>query len=75
MSDNLVIEMLRGIRGGQMEMQAELREQRARIAAIARTMAHIERDNAEHRAGINGRFDRILDRLERIERRLDLREA
>ena len=75
MSDNLVLELLRAIRGDIAEIRTEQREQRGRLAAIERSLAHIERDGAEARAEVGGRFDRILDRLDRIERRLDLAEA
>ena len=71
-TDNLVLEMLRAIRGDIAEMRAEQREQRARIGAIERAVAHLEREQAELRAEIGARFDRVLDRLDRIERRLDL---
>ena len=67
--------MLRAIRGDITEMKAEQREQRGRLAAIERSLAHIERDGAEQRAEIGSRFDRILDRIEKIERRFDLRDA
>ena len=71
-TDNLVLEMLRAIRGDIAEMRVEQREQRARIGAIERAVAHLEREQAELRAEIGARFDRVLDRLDRIERRLDL---
>jgi hypothetical protein len=75
MSDNLVLELLRAIRADMAEMRTEQREQRGRLGAIERALAHIERDGAEHRAELGGRFDRILDRLDRIERRLGLVDA
>ncbi len=46
MSDNVVLEMLRAIRGDITEMKAEQRKQRGRLAAIERSLAHIERDGA-----------------------------
>ncbi|MGL4962761.1 MAG: hypothetical protein ACRC67_16135 [Inquilinus sp.] len=67
--ENLVIELLRAVRADVAEMRSEQREQRVRLAAIERHLAHLERDGAEFRAEIGGRFDRIHDR---IERRLDL---
>lgn len=73
--DSLELELLRSIRGDVAEMRAEQREQRGRLGAIERSLAHIKRDGAELRAETSGRFDRVLDRLERIERRLDLRDA
>ena len=75
MSDNLVLELLRAIHGDISELKSEQREQRGRLAAIEQSLSHIERDGAEQRAEIGGRFDRLLDRLEKIERRLDLRDA
>jgi hypothetical protein len=72
---DLVLEHLKAIRGDIAEIRAEQREQRGRIGAIERTLAHLERDGAETRAETGGRFDRILDRLERIERRLDIVSA
>ena len=75
MSDNLVLELLRAIRADIAELRTEQREQRGRIAAMERSLAHIERDGAEQRAELGGRFDRVLDRLDRIERRLDLTDA
>jgi hypothetical protein len=73
--DNLVIEHLSAIRTELREVRDEQPEQRVRLVAIERTVAHIERDNAEFRAEIGGRFDRIHDRLDRIESRLELSPA
>jgi hypothetical protein len=57
------------------ENTKELREQRTRLAATERSLAYIKREFAELRAAVGGRFDRVYDRLELIERRLDLRDA
>ena len=70
--ENLTLELLRAIRSDMSEMRTEQREQRGRLGAIERSLSHIERDNAEGRAEIGIRFDRILDRLDRIDRRLEL---
>ena len=75
MSDNLALELPRALRGGIAELRTEQREQRGRLGAIERSLAHIGREAAEQRAELGGQFDRILDRLETIERRLDLRVA
>ncbi len=75
MSDNLVLDILRAIRGDITEVRAEQREQRGRLAAIERSLSHIEREGAEQRAETGGRFDRVLDRLDRIEARLELRDV
>ena len=71
-TEPLVIELLRAVRADVAEMRSEQHEQRVRLAAIERHLAHLERDGADFRAEIGGRFDRIHDRLDRIERRLDL---
>lgn len=75
MSDNLVLEMLRAMRADMGELGAELREQRGRLGAIERLLAHLEREGAEQRAEMGGRFDRIHDRLDRIDRRLEPKDA
>ncbi len=72
---NLVLELLRAIRGDMAEMRAEQREHRTRLGAIARSLAHVERDGAESRAELRTRLDRIHDRLDGIEGRLTLTEA
>ncbi len=80
--DNLVLELLRAMRGDMAEMRTEQREQRGRFVAIERSLSHIEPELAhvgsevsEPRVEFGGRFDRVLDRMERIEHRLDLRDA
>ena len=45
-------------------------EQRGRLRAIERSLAYVGRDSAEQRAACSGRFERVPDWLERIERRL-----
>ena len=74
MSDtpNLVLGHLRAIREELREVRVEQREQRSRLGAIERTLAHLERDGAESRAEIGVRFDRVLDRLERLDRVLEI---
>jgi hypothetical protein len=75
MSDTLGLEHLRAIRTDLHEVRAERREQRTRLGAIERILAHVERDNAECRAEAGVRFDRVHDRLDPIERRLQLAPA
>ena len=79
---NLVLDLLRAIGGDIGDMRAEQKEHRNRLAAMDRTfthaqrsLAHVETELAELRAEFGGRFDRVLDRLDRIERRLELRDA
>jgi hypothetical protein len=70
-----MLEQLQAILGDLREVRDEQREQRVCLAAIERTVAHIERDNAEFRAEIGGRFDRVHDRMDHIECRLELSPA
>lgn len=63
-TDNLVLELLRAIRATLDQHTDELREIRGRLG------------NLEHQyAGLSTRFDRMDERLARVERRLDLIEA
>jgi tetrahydromethanopterin S-methyltransferase subunit G len=70
-----ILEHLRAIREDLREVRAEQREQRTRLVAIERLIGHVESEQAELRVELNARFDRVTDRLDRIERRLDLTEA
>jgi hypothetical protein len=74
-SDNLVLEHLRAIRSELREVRGEQTERRMRIGAIERSMARVEVEQAELRAEFGSRFDRVLDRLDRIERRLEIAPA
>lgn len=67
--ENLTLELLRAIRS---DMSGMRTEQRGWLGATERSLAHLERDSTERWAEAGGRFDRILDRLDRIERRLEL---
>lgn len=78
MSDNLMLDHLRAIRAELRELRIEQKEQRARIAAIEwtlvdllRSFAAIKGEEVGLRAEFSGRFDRVLDRLDTIDRRLD----
>ena len=75
MSDNLVLEHLRAIRSELREVRNEQTEQHIRIGAIERSMARVEVEQAELRAGFGRRFDQVLDRLDRISRRLEIAPA
>lgn len=73
-TENLVLEILRGIRADLTDLRTEtregLREVRSRLAAI-------EHQGAGHTldaANVHARYDEILRRIERIERRLELSE-
>jgi len=61
--DNLVLEHLRHIRGAVDDTREDMREVKSRLGLLEQQYAII-----------SGRLDRLTDRVERIERRLDLVE-
>ena len=72
MGDNIVQEHLQAIREELRALRREPLEQQGMIATIERSMAQVEAEQAVFRAEWNIRFDRVLDRLDRIERRLEI---
>ncbi len=72
MGDNVVQDLLQGIRDELRGLRSEPREQQVMIITIERSLAHVEAEQAVFRAEWNIRFDRVLDRLDRIERRLEI---
>jgi hypothetical protein len=67
---NLVLEHLRGIRTELQEVRQEQREQRIRLSGIERGIVNLLSEVTE----MGLRLDRMHDRIDRIERRLDLTE-
>lgn len=65
--DNLVLEHLRALRSDVATIREDVREVKSRITNLEHSIAGIHSDIAD----LNGRHDRILDRIERIERRPD----
>ncbi|MBN9510154.1 MAG: hypothetical protein J0I21_13700 [Alphaproteobacteria bacterium] len=66
--DSLALEHLRHIRGSVDALRDDVREIKRRMTAVEVQLANVHSDFA----GQSGRIDRIEDRLERIERRLDI---
>jgi len=62
-TNNLVLEHLRHIRGAVDDTREDMREVKSRLGLLEQQYAII-----------SGRLDRLTDRVERIERRLDLVE-
>ena len=62
-TDNLVLAHLRHIRGAVDDTREDMREVKSRLGLLEQQYAII-----------SGRLDRLTDRVERIERRLDLVE-
>jgi septal ring factor EnvC (AmiA/AmiB activator) len=78
MSDNLVLEILRAIRGDIAKLSDRLDEHGHRLGRIEMMIAGQRRDQAndsEARAALEVRVDRLSNRLERVERRLDIVSA
>lgn len=74
-TENLVIEHLKRFQAGQDRIERELKEVKGRlsqleigVAGIRGDLAHISGDQARQQAS----FDGVSDRIDRIERRLEL---
>lgn len=76
--ENLILEHLRGMRAGQERIEHELREIKNRITSLEGGVAGIRRDSAHDNDKIVGQqvgLDHLAERLERIEKRLELASA
>lgn len=69
--NNIVLEHLRHIRRMADETREDVREIKVRVGSLEREVAQIHVKIAEQ----SERIDRLTDRAERIERRLDLADA
>ncbi|WP_123105012.1 hypothetical protein [Acidithiobacillus sulfuriphilus] len=74
-TENLILEHLKRFQAGQDRIERELKEIKSRIttlesttATIMQYLAHMSGSIAEQHV----RYDSLLERIERIERRLDL---
>ena len=75
--ENLILDHLRGIRVDIGGLKKDMREVKQRLNSIESSIAGLRRDNAHlfgDMADQNTRFDRLAERVERIERRLDIRD-
>ena len=73
--DNLVLEHLRGLRAQGDLVLAELREVKHRLTALETAVISVRRDAVQTDAELarqQSAFDRLADRVERIERRLEI---
>lgn len=66
--ENLVLEMLRAIRADLAEVKADVRDLKLRMNSLDRHLAALTTD----RADTLERYDRLAERVARIERRLEL---
>jgi archaellum component FlaC len=70
-SNNLVLELLRAIRVDLGDVRDDVREVKGRMTSLEVSVANLHGDFA----GQSSRIDRVENGLERIEQRLDLRDA
>ncbi|MBN8519691.1 MAG: hypothetical protein NOF05_00530 [Candidatus Accumulibacter phosphatis] len=73
--DNLVLEHLRALRGGQDRIESELREVAARLTSLEASTAAGRRDSSHNYEEIirqQSSIDQIKARIDRIERRLEI---
>ena len=76
--DNLVLENLRAIRADIAAVKEDTREIKARLAVVESGVAGLRRDNGDFASSIAAQhlsYDRLTDRVERIEQRLNLADA
>lgn len=72
MSDNLVLEHLRYIRGGVDALRDDMRDTKHRLTTLELQVANLASAQAGNHASVSIRLDRVEDRLDRIERRLEI---
>jgi len=73
--DNLVIEHLRAIRASQDRIEDEIKEIKHRLISVESGIAGLRRDGAGTQDDVyrqQATMDRLKERLDRIERRLEL---
>ena len=76
--DNLVLEILRAIRGDIAGIRSDIRDIKTRQTDMSRTIAGIRRDqadDAEVSAHVQARLDRLQEEVDRIKRRLDIADG
>ncbi len=73
--EHLILEHLRAMRGDIAEMREDSREVKSRLVSLETAVSTLRRELADLYGDVVGqhsRFDRLLDRLERLEKRLEL---
>ena len=74
-ADSIVIAHLRAMHADVASIKDDIREVKTRITHVEAGIASLKRDAAhqyDESAAANARFDRLTERIEKIERRLDL---
>ena len=75
--ENLILEHLRALRGGQDRIEHELREVQSRLSSLEAAVIGVRRDavyTQEDVARQQLSIDHLKERIQRIERRLELRD-
>lgn len=72
MSDNLLLEHLRDIRGSVDAPREDMRGVKHRLTTLEIQLTNFASTEASHYGGLAIRMDRTDDRLDRIERRLEI---
>lgn len=73
--ENLVLEHLRALRGESAETRTDVREIKTRLGSIESSLARVGRDTAQNyseQIEDRHRIDALLERIKRIEQRLEL---
>ncbi len=65
MSDNLVLEHLRALRGDMAEIKLDIRDMKHRTTLLEIAVANLAASEASHYASLSMRVDRVEERLER----------
>ena len=76
--ENLILEHLRAIRADIGGIKEDMREIKQRLTSLEAAVVGLRRDNANLYGDVidqQARYDRLVERVERIERRLDLAEG
>jgi chromosome segregation ATPase len=75
--ENLILEHLRALRGGQDRIELELKEVKARLTSLEGAFISSRRDAVNTQDDMyrqTARIDQIIERLDRLEKRMDLRD-
>lgn len=75
MSDNMVLELLRAMRSDLTTVREDIRGVKLRLTALETAVGNLAATEMNHYAITVDRVDRLTNRMERIETRLDLPEA
>ena len=73
--DNMIIEHLKAIRADISTIKEDAREIKTRLTSVEAGIGSLKRDSAEQYSDIAAqhvRYDRLAERIEKIEKRLEL---